>query len=205
MDALRIGSEVQQMTRDILYCCECGIPYQTRPLPFIYNFDSRVLVVAQNPGMADDDEIELWQSVDYSNTKMNLDLYRYLFKKCRAYREFGRLYFGPNWIDKGSQFSYTNAVHCRTENNHAPSLNMQVACKPYLLKFINALDFNYIILAGSIARAAVNDSMDWNRIYKTSRGRSILCVRHYQAFQSSDDVAEAARLVKEMIEDAYKE
>lgn len=190
------------LSGSIMSCrrCKDGC-FQTMPQPFLYSCSSKALVIAQNPGMCGNEEIEAWHSASHDSTLERIQMYEKYFLASRAYSELGRLYFGHDWLRGNGPYSYTNIVHCRTRNNGTPSLEMINNCLSYTKKLIDLRNFKLIICVGALARQHIGWTKEWNKLYRQREtGRLHIAVMHYSAGVSS----RCARIARNEIKRAFE-
>lgn len=177
-------NRVRHLFTQCATCRVCsGAAHQTPPVLGVFSDTAKYLVIAQNPGeIKSNDRCRQWWidefngGLDVSNIKL---FYEWDFMTSGAYNAFSEI-FGDGWLRSG-EFSYTNAVRCRTPKNAAPSQDMIDACKTYTRSVILMTGITRIITVGHIStEVMVGKAFTWGKI--TQRGSMrVMPIMHYAA------------------------
>ena len=173
-------------------CARCRVcedaAYQAPPVAYVGDFDSPILVVAQNPGEIKSGDLVRKATARNMLLKANrttadsdisdviLGWYFEDFTTSPGYKEMSKL-FGKDWLLSGI-YLYTNAVRCRTQFNKSPSSQMQTECWKYTRQLL--FDREAVVMIGSVAKQQVCGTMKLTKSVATLvDGKYYLYIPHY--------------------------
>jgi len=129
--------KLKLLSKEVFSCKKCARLYPLRKIASLGfgNFNSKIMMIAQNPGIPLEREFGL----DYGDVLKNSKMGKYLTKVLHV--------ADLTWKD----IYYTNICKCPSPNNSIINENEIKNCSEYLIQQINELQPKIIITLGKIA------------------------------------------------------
>lgn len=178
------------MDGSITRCAKCRVcqnsGYQAPPALYAGNAFAPVLVVGQNPGeMRDERDIALAECVQngvdlFDNVDALISAwYNFDFGESKACKAFLSQILGEGWLKTGT-YAFTNAIRCRTQDNHAPSEEMLYQCMRWTKPLLYGK--KVIITMGNMATTQISEILKHNESISVL---SRLTIPHYSVWKRS--------------------